>query len=79
MVGIGHCFARQHCRSSRFDKELSVELLASAVEGGYVNVPAFRRDPALDRLRELPAFTRALETAEKRHVAAKARFANCVT
>jgi adenylate cyclase len=64
--------------SSRFDKDLSVELLASAVDGGYVNVPAFHRDPALFRLRELPAFERALATAEKRHQAARARFANCV-
>jgi non-specific serine/threonine protein kinase len=44
--------------------------LRRAVEGGYFCSPAFRSDPWLDSLRDLPAFDAIARLAESRHRAA---------
>jgi tetratricopeptide (TPR) repeat protein len=62
----GHYYmARQFAYIGDTDRALS--LLGSAVDNGYVCVPAFTRDPWLDSVRGTSEFAAILRRAETRH------------
>lgn len=64
--------------AARLDPHLSIQAFRSAVFGGYVNVPAFERERALDGLRTDPGFAEAFDAASVRHGKARARFGGSV-